>query len=76
MAAAGKCPECGLEVGGDSNVDPYKHAVTCMHIDPSTHDRMIAQAEHESEERGRRVRILLGYASPAQRENTPDESDE
>lgn len=67
----GKCPECGLEVGGSTNVDPYKHAISCLHLIPGERDKMIRAAEEESPERGERTRILMGYTMDA-----PKPSDE
>lgn len=53
------CPECGARVGPRSGIDPYKHAVACLHIPNEGRDRVLQLIADRDDPWAERVRVLL-----------------
>lgn len=62
MIKSGSCPECHQPVGSKHGVDPYKHAINCLHVEPGRPADIRDKANKKNEEYGRRVGILLDMA--------------
>jgi hypothetical protein len=57
--ATQRCPECGTPVGPRAGIDPYKHAVACLHVPNEGRERVLQLLEDRDDEYARRVRELL-----------------
>lgn len=60
-----KCTECGLEVAGDTGIDPYAHLLSCFHLQPGDYELLSQQAAHRGGEYERRVQAYLAYLKQA-----------
>ena len=61
MAGEVTCLECGKVMGGQSGIDPYKHMLRCLHVEPDSLGRIREQAEGARSENGRRILHILNH---------------
>lgn len=61
MAGEVSCQECGKVIAGNSGIDPYKHMLKCLHVEPDNLGRIREQAEGARNENGRRILHILNH---------------
>ncbi len=55
------CLECGKELGGTDQPDPYKHMIKCLNVEPDAVTRIVDVAKAAANENGRRVIHLCNF---------------
>ena len=65
MAGEISCQECGKVLSGNSGIDPYKHMLRCLHVEPDSLGRIREQAEGARNENGRRILAILNHIEGA-----------
>ena len=65
MAGEITCLECGKVMGGQTSIDPYKHMLRCLHVEPDNLARIREQAEGARNENGRRILHILNHIEGA-----------
>ena len=61
MAGEISCQECGKVIAGNSGIDPYKHMLRCLHVEPDNLGRIREQAEGARNEIVRRILAILDH---------------
>ncbi len=59
------CLECGKVMGGQTTINPYKHMLRCLHVEPDNLQRIREQAEGARNENGRRILHIIDYIEGA-----------
>lgn len=55
------CLECGTELGGEGQPDPYSHMLHCLNVTPDKVERIREVAQANRTENGKRVAHLCDF---------------